>query len=319
MSGRCSVVVRCLNEEAHLPRLLKALARQSVRADELIVVDSGSTDRSVEIAQRAGARVVRIAQQEFSFGRSLNLGVAAAGGEVVVIASAHVYPIEPTWLAALLAPFAEPEIALVYGQQRGDARTKFSEHQILRQWFPEESCADQRHPFCNNGNAAIRRSCWLQQRYNEELSGLEDIDWARRALERGWRLAYRHDAAVIHVHEETYAKIYQRYRREAIALQRVAPQQMRRRDAWSLGGQAIAWDVREARHRGVLRAVWWSIVRFRWAQYRGTYDGLRWHGPMTDQLRARLFYPEGYAAQAGGASTRPAASGPLVLAESDVK
>ena len=56
-----------------------------------------------------------------------------------MIASAHVYPVYPDWLERLLAAFADPQVGLAYGKQRGDATTQFSEHQMFAHWFPEQS------------------------------------------------------------------------------------------------------------------------------------------------------------------------------------
>src|SRR5574339_612705 len=121
-----SIVIRAYNEERHIGRLLEGIRQQTLRDPEIIVVDSGSTDRTVAVAESFGARVVHIPPAEFTFGRSLNLGIQAATGELIVIASAHVYPVYPDWLASLLRPFADPNIALTYGKQRGPSTARFS-------------------------------------------------------------------------------------------------------------------------------------------------------------------------------------------------
>jgi rhamnosyltransferase len=304
---RASIIIRCLNEARHLPRLLTGLHRQSLAPHEVVVVDSGSTDGTVEVAERGGARIVRIAPSEFSFGRSLNRGAAAATGDFLVVVSAHTYPVSDQWLERLLTPFSDPRTALVYGSQRGDERTKFSEHRIFQQWFPDESCDDQRHPFCNNANAAVRRDRWEEIPYDEEIAGLEDIHWAKQALGRGWRVVYRADAAVVHVHEETYAQIHRRYRREAMALSVISPaERMSLGHGLSLLTHAIGGDLAEAWRQGMLSRAAASIVAFRIAQYAGAYRGLRWRGDVTDELRARLYYPRHY--RAARRSRRPAAS-----------
>ena len=69
----------------------------------------------------------------------------------------------------------------------------------------------QRHPFCNNANSAIRRSLWKSLPYNEELTGLEDLDWANKVTSLGKKIIYNAKAEVIHVHNETSKKIYNRY------------------------------------------------------------------------------------------------------------
>jgi len=281
-----------------LPVLLDAIQHQTARPKEVVVVDSGSTDNTVRIALRKGVRVIHIDPREFSFGRALNRGAATAIGEILVIASAHTYPASDHWLELLLKPFDDPKVGLVYGCQRGDHCTKFSEHRIFQQWFPDESCDDQRHPFCNNANSAVRRDIWAVMPYDEDVPGLEDIHWAKRAFDRGFKIVYRADAAVIHVHEESYAQIYRRYRREAMALRMVSPwERMGLWHALSLLASAIRSDLCQAHKEDVLRRVFWSILCFRAVQYWGAYRGLRWRGTVTGDLRARLYYPKGYQAR----------------------
>ena len=87
---KVSIVIRCYNEEQHIGRLLSGLIQQTVEELEIIVVDSGSTDSTVAIASCYPIKLVSIKPEDFSFGRSLNLGCQAATGEFIVIASAHV-------------------------------------------------------------------------------------------------------------------------------------------------------------------------------------------------------------------------------------
>ena len=71
----CSIVIRAYNEEKHIGRLLDGIRQQTLKDVEIILVDSGSTDGTVSVAESFGARIVRIAPQEFTFGRSLNFGI----------------------------------------------------------------------------------------------------------------------------------------------------------------------------------------------------------------------------------------------------
>ncbi|NMB61844.1 MAG: glycosyltransferase, partial [Chloroflexi bacterium] len=74
MKPLCSLVIRAYNEEKHIGKLLQGIASQSIKAVQVILVDSGSTDKTVAIAQAAGAEIVHIKPGQFTFGRSLNLG-----------------------------------------------------------------------------------------------------------------------------------------------------------------------------------------------------------------------------------------------------
>jgi glycosyltransferase involved in cell wall biosynthesis len=106
MKPVCSIVIRAFNEEKHIGRLLNGIARQTVKDVQVILVDSGSTDRTVEIARSHGAEVVSISPEEFTFGRSLNAGMRQAKAELVLIASAHVYRFIPTGSSACWSPSA---------------------------------------------------------------------------------------------------------------------------------------------------------------------------------------------------------------------
>ncbi|HEY5982473.1 MAG TPA: glycosyltransferase family A protein [Anaerolineales bacterium] len=297
---KCSIVIRAYNEAQHLGRLLEGIAQQTVADVELILVDSGSTDATVQIAEQGKAHVVRIPAQEFSFGRSLNMGLAAATRELVVIASAHVRPMYPDWLEYLLRPFEENNVALVYGKQRGTESSRFSEHQIFRQWFPEVDIPEQTTPFCNNANAAIRRSLWEQHAYDEALTGLEDVAWANWALHQGHRVVYAAHAEITHVHEETPARVYERYRREGMAFKQIFPEaHFSIYDFVRLSSSNIVTDLREAARQGVLWRNLPSVFWFRTMQFWGTYQGYRQSGPLTQLLRQTFYYPPGRGDEAG--------------------
>jgi rhamnosyltransferase len=290
----CSVIIRAFNEEKHIGRLLTGILHQSVENVEIILVDSGSSDATIAIASRFPVHVFRMAPGDFTFGRSLNLGCHHARGEFIVSASAHVYPVYADWLENLLTPFEEPQVALVYGRQRGNDHTRFSEHQILAAWFPEESNLDQGHPFCNNANAAIRRALWEERRYDEDLPGLEDLEWATWAQGQGYQIAYAADAEVIHIHEETYAQIYNRYRREAMGLKRIHPHEtFRIYDLLRLFTTNVFADLWHAMGQRSLVREFFGIFAFRWMQFWGTYRGFREAGPLTSELKRAFYYPRG--------------------------
>ena len=286
-----SVVVRAYNEGAHIGRLLEGLSKQTVVPDEILLVDSGSTDDTVEIARSLGCKVVTIAKTDFSFGRALNRGCEAASGDVLLIVSAHVYPVYDSYVEHMLGAFSRPDVAVAYGRQIGDERTKFSESRVMLRWFPSENIWDQGHPFSNNANAAVLQSWWARIRY-ESLTGLEDLDFAKKVISEGGKVAYVADAPVVHVHEETWSAVQNRYRREAIAYARIMP------DAGFGLGRAIVLaasniisDYRHAIATRKLRANFLGIPRFRFAQFIGAWQGFRQRSDPPEDLVRRFYYP----------------------------
>jgi len=290
----CSIIIRTYNEEKHLGKLLAGILQQTEQNFEIIIVDSGSTDATLAIAERFPVRVVHITPQEFTFGRSLNVGCAAATGEFLVMASAHVYPVYPDWLEQLLAPFKDTQVALTYGKQRGMETTKFSEHQVFAKWFPEERMERQRTPFCNNANAAVRRSLWQQYPYDETLTGLEDLDWANWAINQGYFSSYVPEAEIIHVHDENPRGVYNRYRREAMAMKTIFPEQkFRVWDFLCLFPSNTISDIWHALRQRTFFADFYSIIWFRLMQFLGTWRGFSSPGPLTGRLKQAFYYPLG--------------------------
>jgi glycosyltransferase involved in cell wall biosynthesis len=292
-SPRASVVVRCYNEADHIGKLFHGLSEQSMQDYEIVLVDSGSTDGTVEIAEDFGVEeTVYIDPTNFSFGRALNYGCDAASGELCVIASAHVYPKRDDWLERLLEKFNE-NVALVYGKQRGNEVTAFSENQIFKQWFPEHDIERQDHPFCNNANAAIRRDVWKEYPYDEQLTGLEDVDWAKRVQKDGYDISYASEAEIIHVHDETAREVFNRYRREAYAHKQIMPNRsFSLLDFFRLSARNIISDYRAAFRTGDLSTNVTEIPKFRLLQFWGTYRGFAREGPISDRLWQRFYYPD---------------------------
>jgi rhamnosyltransferase len=287
-----SLIVRCFNEEAHIGRLLTGALSQTRTPEEIVVVDSGSTDGTLSIASTFDVQVISIPPELFSFGHALNVGIAASTAEIVTFASAHVYPVYDTWIEELVAPFDDEQIALTYGRQQTPPGGRFSEQRLLSQWFPAQSARRQRHPFCNNANAAIRRSAWEQRPYDEQLTGLEDLDWAKYAMESGHSIAYVAEAPVVHVHDESFRQVFNRYRREAIAHKDIYnDQEMGMATAARLATINIVGDYREALRTHQFQENILDIPRFRAAQFLGTYRGFAQSGPVTDVLKRRFYYP----------------------------
>jgi len=288
-----SVVVRCYNEAEYLPKLFSELKRQTYRDFEVVVVDSGSNDGTLDIVQNEDVVLCHIKKEEFSFGRSLNIGCKAASGEFLAFISAHCYPEHEEWLENLLSGFGDEKVAAAYGRQRGIPESHFSERQIFRRWFPDKSVVRQEDPFSNNANCAVRRSLWEEFPYDESLTGLEDVAWAQQVMRHGWWVSYRADAGVIHVHNESPSQIRNRYMREAITFQKVFPNE--HFNAWDfvrLSGRNIARDWRAAAREKVLVRNLWPILRFRLAQFAGTYQGFHTRRPPSSDMKQRFYYPE---------------------------
>ncbi|MCB0643290.1 MAG: glycosyltransferase family 2 protein [Phaeodactylibacter sp.] len=293
---KISIIIRCLNEEKHIGKLLSRIMAQQYKQVEIIVVDSGSTDATLSIAERFPTKIIHIKPEDFSFGYALNVGCEAASGDILLFASAHVYPLYNDWLDLMLTPFRQSEkVALTYGQQRGNEITRYAEHQIFAKWFPNESTLNQKHPFCNNANCAIRRTLWKAYPFDETLTGLEDLAWAKNIQELGWQIAYQAKATIVHLHEESWKSVFNRYRREALALRLIMKhEKFNFITCLTLLLRNLSSDYANARRDRVLLKNLYPIFLFRLMQFWGTYKGYKQSYLMDNQVRERFYYPKGY-------------------------
>ena len=289
-----SLVVRTLNEARYLPELLASVAAQHTGDFEVetVVIDSGSTDGTLEIAQAAGCTMAHIRREEFSFGRSLNRGCEAASGEILVFVSGHCVPTDEHWLRRLCEPVAEGLVAYTYGRQVGGPESRFSECRIFEKYYPAQSRVPQQGFFCNNANSALARAAWARYRFDENLTGLEDMELAKRLVADGAKVGYVAEACVYHYHHESWPQVRRRFEREAIALQKIMPQiHVGRRDTLRYIASSIRHDVRHALANGGLKGRLSEILRYRVAQYTGSYHGNHEHRRLSQAEKDHYFFP----------------------------
>lgn len=292
-SVEASIIIRTLNEARYLPYLLDAIdAQRSEFHSEVIVVDSGSTDGTLEIAESRGCQILMIMREDFSFGKSLNLGCNSALGEYLVVISGHCVPCHGHWLQHLISPLADGTVSYTYGRQLGGAETHWSEHRIFDKYFPDQSAIPQSGVYCNNANSALLKSVWDSYRFDEDLTGLEDIHLAQRLVADGGAIGYVAEASVFHYHHETWPQVQRRFEREAVALQRIRPElTVRKRDMVRYLFKGVAADLHAAQTHNVPLSKWPNILHYRLAQYRGSYRGNKRSKQLSAILRESYFYP----------------------------
>ncbi len=288
-----SIVIRTLNEERYLRDLLGGI--QDQRTDftyEIVLIDSGSTDNTLSIANEYGCKILHISREEFSFGRSLNRACEVSQGKFLVFVSGHCTPYDRAWLQNLVEPLKAGKAQYCYGRQLGGSHTYWSESQIFLKYFPEQSSLPQEGFYCNNANSALLTEVWRRYKFDEELTGLEDMHLAKRLVANQGLVGYAGDACVYHLHNETWKQIQRRFEREALALQQISPEiLLRRRDIVRYFNRAVLGDIIKDIPNALNPVNVYKIVRYRFHQYLGSYIGNHRHKKVSSELRDTYFYP----------------------------
>ncbi len=201
MTPTASVLIRTKNEARHLAETLEGVLKQSVPPLEVLVIDSGSTDATLEVAARYPVTILRIPPEDWSYPGSLNLGARRASGEILVCLSAHCPPVDDEWLANLLRHFDDPAVAAAWGPGLRPGRpVPVPDRPIYQR--PGCYTVANRTWGLSNANSALRRSLWETFPFDERLPAAEDKAWGREAMARGYSIVYEPAAAVWH---ETHA------------------------------------------------------------------------------------------------------------------
>ena len=288
-----SIIIRTLNEERYLRELLQAIGDQKSQfSHEVVLIDSGSNDKTLEIAHSFSCRILHISREDFSFGRSLNRACNASFGNYLILISGHCIPTDNRWMQNLVQPLQKSYFEYVYGRQIGGPMTYWSESQIFDKYFPSVSQLPQAGFYCNNANSAIRKDVWKKYQFDEHLTGLEDMHLAKRLVSNGGVIGYVAEACVYHLHHENWRQIERRFEREALALQQICPEViMRRRDFFRYFMRAVLKDLMTSKLKSLDIRHIFKIVAYRYFQYLGGYKGNHIQKLIGKQLRDSYFYP----------------------------
>jgi rhamnosyltransferase len=289
-----SIVIRTLNEARHLEELLKKIQLQITNGlnYEIVLVDSGSTDATLEIAERYGCNILHIARADFSFGRSLNVGCLEACGKILIFISGHCVPVDELWLQNLCQPILDGVAEYSYGHQLGGPDSYTSEKRIFAKFYPSISSIPQDGFFCNNANSALLKSTWEQFRFDEDLTGLEDMEIAQRLVLGGGRIAYVATASVFHYHYEEWAQVLRRFERESIALQKIMPQlHLTAFDALRYFVSSVWKDLLWSCNKDLNFKRVLEIIRYRRSQYLGSWKGNHQHRQLSRIEKEKYFFP----------------------------
>ena len=218
-----SVIIPTLNAEHEIDGLLIALEHQSIQPVEILIVDSASEDKTIELVrQHKRVRLLKIDRQAFNHGTTRDMALRKSNGDFVCFLTQDAVPVSGDYLKRLVAPMVEdPSIALVSGRQlpKADAR-RFE--QLVREFnYPDSPSVRSKGDleqfgiktfFASDTCSAYRRSSYLECGGFDHVNTNEDMLMAARFIASGLKVAYEPRAEVYHSHNLTPSEQFARNR-----------------------------------------------------------------------------------------------------------
>ena len=302
-----TVIMRSYNEGWALRETLPALQAQNYKNWELIVIDSGSTDGSVDLIRAARpAHFIQIRHEDYNPSRVMNHGMQLARAEFAIFLNADATPQGKNWLRPLVMALLEPEVAAVFGRQipRPDCQAVYA-HDYERCFGPNRESTQWDH-FFSMVSSGLRKDIWSHRGFLEKMQYSEDDEYTRWCREQGYRVVYVPESVVMHSHNYTPQQAYKRSFGEAKALAAVwndAPTRVNFAKTVLLGWTNDARrDLIFCSQRKRLHE-WPHAARIRWHQRRARLAGFR---------EGWKFYRNGHSSNQPGA-TAAASTDPLTL------
>ncbi len=203
------IAIRTWNEANYLGRCIEKLKSQKsdlINSIEILVIDSYSTDGTIEISQREGCTLIEIPKEEFNYGGSLNTGFETLKKDLIISLSAHAIPRSDDFLHELIKPFSDPDVAGTYSRQDPWPDALFVEKVRIARTFDSKSrtFTDAENPELHFSNVAscVRKSCWKKKHFLE-IPSSEDYYWAKDMLNDGYKILYVPAVSVYHSHNDS--------------------------------------------------------------------------------------------------------------------
>jgi len=221
---KLTLCIPTLNPGLLAGRMVDALKRQTFKPDEVLVIDSSSSDGCIQAFEEIGAKIISIQRENFDHGGTRNIAFEKSTADIYVFLTQDAIPSDIHAIEILVRALSEnSECALVYGRQvPSSGAGVFARHARLFN-YPAgvgvvlKSKVDIprlgiKAAFCSNSFAAYRHSAIEEIGYfSVNTLFAEDNMAAAKLLQRGWSIGYVPQSVVIHSHDYSLAQDFCRY------------------------------------------------------------------------------------------------------------
>lgn len=216
---KVSIIIITKNQKEILQKSIPVLLKQRFNEDdEVIVVDSGSTDGAIEYVKNQPVKLVEIKPAIFNYAEAFNIGAKMSKGEFLIRLSGDVIPVGANFIKEMIIPFEDLKVGGTYGRYVTSGRKGYT----LPFYWPERRFPKSltyysaipnlfkylfyfkhREEVTNfaGGCCAVRNDIWGKRPFNNKLSAAEDAEYALYLHLAGYSIVCNPKAIVLHEHE----------------------------------------------------------------------------------------------------------------------
>lgn len=230
-----SIILLIKNGGERLRQLMDNLQSQKFNGNfEIIAIDSGSEDESLQILEDYDVQLIQIKPEEFHHSRTRNLGAEKSKGDVLIYLTQDALPVNNDLLETLITPLTDDHTAICYGRQEANPDAKITDKFFYSYFYPnenrvlkEELAENQRkfymeHIYISDVCAAIKKEVWNDLRFTDDVGMSEDKDFALKVLKEGYQIVYQPDALVYHSHNYSLKTRFKRRFQDGAAFSTIA-------------------------------------------------------------------------------------------------
>lgn len=235
MTFNLSIIVLVKNGGERLKMLMESLQRQKFSGSfEIIAIDSGSEDESLQILKKYNTKIVRIKPEDFHHSKTRNLGARKANGDVLVYLTQDALPINDDLLEKLVKPLKNHHVAVSYGRQIANPDSNDVNAFFYSFFYPDKKKVLVKemannpkkfyinHIYVSDVCSAIKKDVWKDLKFTDDVPMSEDKDFALKVLNAGYEIVYEPEATVYHSHDYSLLSLFKRRFQDGSAFSNIA-------------------------------------------------------------------------------------------------
>jgi len=234
MKPKVSIFIPTKNAGSDFFEVLDSIYNQKEKDLEVIIVDSGSTDETLEIVRNFPIKLYEIKPTEFGHGKTRNLALKYSRANYIVFLSQDALPKDSYWLSNLLINFSNKKTAGIFSRQIPREDAEETEKFFYKYYFPDQKKIRPnkknnsiQNRFFSNVSSCIRKEILQKYKFNDSILTTEDQEWAKRITELGFKTIYEPKSIVIHSHNHNLKQVFQGYFDSAFSINEITKKEFK--------------------------------------------------------------------------------------------